>query len=306
MNDLISIIVPVYNVEKYIDKCIDSLIKQTYKNIEIIIIDDGSTDNSSEIVANYKDKRIKVIHKKNGGLSSARNCGIKESHGKYIGFIDSDDYISYDMFEILYKNIIETKSDISMCDFVTTTSDAIFTTTNNYRIITKTESINELLLNKITSHTWNKLYKKDLFKSINFPLNRIYEDIATTYKLFDKAKKIVITDSKLYAYIQRTNSICGSINTKKLNDFVLGLTERYNYLINNKYIKYNMYYNVIVLTYMISKNNMIELLSNKTYIDFYKKYFNRLNFKLPFKYFISSLIIKINPKLFYKIISKGK
>lgn len=116
-NDLVSVVIPIFNVEKYLEKCVNSLVNQIYKNLEIILVDDGSTDNSGNIAneLSKSDNRIKVYHKKNGGLSDARNFGIKQAKGKYIGFIDSDDYIENEMYEFLYNNLIENKADISIC-----------------------------------------------------------------------------------------------------------------------------------------------------------------------------------------------
>ena len=170
MNDLISIIVPVYNVSDYQKECIESIIRQTYTNLEILLINVGSTDTSGQICDSYanKDKRIKVIHQANQGLSISRNNGIKLSKGKYLSFVDSDDIIDEKMIEILHKEIINNNCDISICKF------QIFH--NNYippkeyyktKLMDKNEFLKKLMIDKeISSHACNKLYKKNLFKEI--------------------------------------------------------------------------------------------------------------------------------------------
>ncbi len=238
-NDLISIIVPIYNVEKYLIRCIESIINQTYKTIEIILVDDGSTDNSSKICDEYKnkDKRIKVIHKKNGGLSSARNVGLDIAKGKYIGFVDSDDYISPNMYEMMYNNLIKTSGDIIICNFSYFKKEPpSFTTEFNLKEYTNIEAILELIKlkkRKIEDYAWNKLYKKELFKNIRYPERFLYEDIGTTYKLFNKSKKIVTIDCRLYAYYDNGNSITYNNNTQKIFDRIEMIENRYNDLIKN-------------------------------------------------------------------------
>ena len=158
MEDLISIIIPVYKVEKYIYKCIDSVLNQTYKNLEIILVDDGSPDKCPEICEEYakKDNRIKIIHKKNGGLSDARNAGLKVATGKYIGFVDSDDYIEKDMYQVLYNNIIKTNSDISIVNLKEVKENEIIENNvkdeQNTIEYTKLEGLKKLIENKIKSY----------------------------------------------------------------------------------------------------------------------------------------------------------
>ena len=189
--DKISIIVPFYNVEKYAPKCIESIINQTYTNLEIILVDDGSPDTCGKICDDYalKDGRIKVIHKKNAGLSDARNVGIKEATGKYIGFVDGDDYIEKDMYKYLYNLIKENNADISICGVEEVYEDGSIQdekAKESIEILSKEDAIKELLLDKkVRSHAWDKLYKRELFENIEYPYGRKMEDIATTYKLFD-------------------------------------------------------------------------------------------------------------------------
>ena len=169
MKDLISVIVPIYNVEKYIDKCLNSIVNQTYKNIEIILIDDGSTDTSVLKCNNWekKDNRIKVIHKKNEGLAQARNTGISYATGNYITFIDSDDYIDSKMLEKLYNAINKTNSEISACKYVKINKNKKVNLNYSAEIIefTNKEAIIDLLKEtNISNYAWNKLFKKELFK----------------------------------------------------------------------------------------------------------------------------------------------
>lgn len=216
MKDLISIIVPVYNVEKYLDKCLKSIINQTYQNIEIIIVDDGSTDSSKKICDNYKkiDKRVKVFHIKNTGLSGARNYGIKKCSGKYISFIDSDDYIEKDMIEILYKNIKCEKADLSCCSFYEVFKNKIEKKNKKieYFVMNSTEAIEKSFLDEgLSVYTWNKLYNKKLFKNIEFPLHKKSQDRFIMYQVFNEAEKIVYESTCKYYYIQRKDSAANNL-----------------------------------------------------------------------------------------------
>ena len=209
--DLISIIIPVYNVEKYLKECVDSVRKQTYKNLEIILIDDGSKDNSGKLCDELakEDNRIKVIHKENGGLSDARNVGIENATGEYIQFIDSDDFVEKDMIEILHNDICQEKADVSMCSLYLY-KDGEKTTDASYKreIFNKELVLKEILLDeRVRSYAWNKMFKKSLFESIRFPKGKVFEDIYTMSPIFQKANKIVFNDIPLYYYRQREGSI---------------------------------------------------------------------------------------------------
>lgn len=224
IEDLVSIVVPVYNVEKYVAKCIDSIIKQSYPNIEIIIVNDGSKDNSDKIIKKYQriDNRIKYIKKRNGGLSSARNRGIEEASGKYICFIDSDDYIDQNYINILISRIIKDNSDIAICNMKYIYQDGEekkppFYITDNKTINNK-EALQYLFLGKqFQNHAVNKLYKLSIFKEndIRFPINKIYEDVFTIYKTLLNAKKISLCNDYLYFYLRERE---GSILTSKFNE----------------------------------------------------------------------------------------
>ena len=246
---LISIIIPVYKVEKYLEKCIKSVLNQTYSNLQIILVDDGSPDKCGEICDDYSkiDERIEVIHKKNGGLSDARNVGLKVARGEYIGFVDSDDYVSKDMFQKLYNTLISTNADVSICNFYTVVAgkNIMKNLDNGIEIYSKLEILKEILLDKkIQSYAWNKLYKKELFKDIEYPVGKKYEDIGTTFYLLEKCDKIVVTGSPEYYYLTREDSIVNNNTKETVMDYIELICDRYDY-INKKYKelgKYNDYY----------------------------------------------------------------
>ena len=217
MNELISVVVPIYNVEEYLSRCIESIINQSYVNLEIILINDGSTDSSLSICKKYlkKDNRIVLIDKKNGGLSDARNAGIKKSSGKYLFFIDSDDYIHKNCIELAYKLLSENNADISVLSYKnvygTSTIDDDLISNLSVNVYGKNEALENLLYQKgCTTSAWGKLYKKELFSDIEYPVGKVHEDLPVTYKLFYLSNKVVISDAKMYYYLIRNTSITGS------------------------------------------------------------------------------------------------
>lgn len=228
--DLISIVIPVFNVEKYLDKCIDTVCNQSYQNIQIILVDDGSTDNCGSICdkAARKDKRITVLHKTNGGLSDARNCGIDIANGKYITFIDSDDYISKDYVDYLYNLIKKYDAKISICGHVKTKSE-----TENARQSNPTEecfgkekALEEMLYaRKFSTSAWGKLYLTELFEDVRYPLGKFSEDMFTTYKVIAKADRIVYGSQICYYYLRRNGSILVSQFSEKHMDVLDGLNQ---------------------------------------------------------------------------------
>lgn len=219
---LISVIVPIYNVEKYLRKCIDSIINQTYKNLEIILIDDGSTDNSSSICDEYKkkDNRIVVIHKTNGGLSSARNKGLDISNGELISFVDSDDYIESNMLECLKANMDKYSSDISVCDFYYVKNGNKRKSKTEFKkkeyVSSDKDKFNNIQneYGPITVYVWNKLFKKEVFNNIRFPEGKIYEDSFVICELLDYSKKVSYILKPLYYYVYRKDSITNTFNIK--------------------------------------------------------------------------------------------
>ena len=226
--ELISVIIPVYKVEKYINKCVQSVVDQTYKNLEIILVDDGSPDNCPKICDNWEkiDSRIKVIHKANGGLSDARNAGMSIATGKYIGFVDSDDYIDIRMYEYLYNAIKNEKAEIAICDYEIVTENGEII---DEQSPVKNETFSGVTgLKKISEQygwryvtAWNKLYKMEIFDGIEFPKGKIHEDEFVIHELFFRCKKIATISKKLYKYLQRD----GSITKQKINVQHLDIVE---------------------------------------------------------------------------------
>lgn len=233
--ELISVIVPIYKVEKYLKQCIDSIIAQTYKNIEIILVDDGSPDCSGEICDEYakKDERIKVIHKKNGGLSDARNKGISEATGEYIAFIDSDDYVEPCYLEKLYHAIRKTDIKIAQCNIQKVDESDISIEIIGDTIKSEKDGktmIKELYDNKWENTVvWNKLYLKQLFDYIRFPVGKLHEDEYITYKVLYDVEKISIIPESLYFYRQRKESIIGKTFSLNRLDILEALEERLTY-----------------------------------------------------------------------------
>ena len=217
MKDKISIIVPIYNVEKYLERCIISIINQTYTNLEIILVDDGSTDGCPDICEKYKkqDDRIVVLHKKNGGLSDARNKGIDIATGKYIYFIDSDDYMHINTIKFLIECINQSDADISCCSYLPFYDNQQLVDTDmkeEYKCFDSKTALENLLYQKdCTNSAWGKLYKAALFKDIRYPVGQICEDLPVTYQLFHKAKKVCISSAQYYYYYQRQNSIINTV-----------------------------------------------------------------------------------------------
>ena len=237
-NDLISIIIPLYKVEKYLEKFIESVLKQTYTNLQIILVDDGSPDNCGKICDEYakKDSRIEVIHKANGGLSDARNVGISKAKGRYIGFVDSDDYIKEDMYEILLNLIKKYDADVSICNLydVIDGNECIRNKENGIREYSRIDILKEILLDKnIQSYAWNKLYKKELFDEIKYPIGKKYEDIGTTFYLLEKCNKVVVTGKSEYYYINRQDSIVNNVTESTITDYIELIIQRYDYIEEN-------------------------------------------------------------------------
>ncbi len=240
MEPLICIIVPIYNVEKYIHKCINSIIHQTYKHLEIILVDDGSKDNCGAICDEYAeiDSRIKVLHKENGGLSDARNFAIDIVTGDYITFIDSDDFVEADYVEYLYKLIQKYSADISICNINKTCEEQYKgenITSDIQHVYTEQEAIEQMLYQKLFDvSACAKLYKAELFKTIRYPKGKYYEDLATTYLVFDKCNKIVYGSLQKYNYMIRENSITTSQFSIKRMELIDIAEEMLNF-ISNKY-----------------------------------------------------------------------
>lgn len=239
MDSLISVIVPIYNVEKYLDRCVDSIINQTYKNLEIVLVDDGSLDNCPKMCDDYaeKDSRIKVVHKENGGLSDARNAGMKVATGEYVSFIDSDDYVSLDFYETLLDTIVDNNSDIVECGVVKFYEDNSFDKNSDDLKVTNYDTLDGLegLINEnpFKQHVWNKLYKSSIALDIPYEVGKLNEDEFWTYQIFGKAKKVTRIYKTMYYYFQRGSSIMGKgYNIKRL-DALEGKMNRQAYIEKN-------------------------------------------------------------------------
>ncbi len=261
---LVSVVVPIYKVEQYLKKCVDSIIKQTYKNIEVILVDDGSPDNCGKICDEYaqKDKRIKVIHKENGGLSEARNFGLDKAKGEYICFIDSDDFVSCEYVEKLLIAALINHSDIAACNFKYIDEDGKISVRKEKedKVYTSSEAIKDIFtLDQNTEiMVWNKLYKRTLFTDnhIKYPVGKIHEDNFTTYKLYDKANSVALISDKLYYYLQRENSIMATFNKKRF-DVLIAVDEIKEYFKDRKEFEEEVSCNEL-LVYLSLINNMIK------------------------------------------------
>lgn len=318
-NELISIIVPIYNVEKYLKQCINSIINQTYKNIEIILVDDGSPDKCGEICDEYskKDDRIIVIHKKNGGLSDARNKGIDIANGEYLTFVDSDDFVENNYIEKLYNSIKLNNAKIAQCGIskVNESSEIIEKLCYEESFV---KTSYEILNNWYGKHlienvvVWNKMYAKELFKDIRFPVGKIHEDEFTTYKLIYFSKKVTIICNPLYNYRQNNDSIMGKKFSIKRLDLLEALEQRIQFFkeknekdlyenVVRVYIKQLRMYYIKTRKY-ISNSNKIqkEIIEKYKEINFEIKKIKKISFKEKFK----SLMFIISPKIYYLLKSK--
>ena len=239
MKYLVSIIIPIYNVEHYLKRCLDSVIRQTYTNLEIILVDDGSLDSCPQICDDYAtdDNRIIVIHKKNGGLSDARNVGLNICKGDFITFIDSDDWINEKYIDTLLNLALKENADITIGENIRTDG--------NITVTTSTPQINSYTSNEALVHLFTKnhdafiiscgkLYKKHLFSTLCFPIGKFHEDEFTTYILFYNSKKIVFTSEILYYYYQRAGSIASTRHPWDVLDY---LEQRYLFFKEKKETK---------------------------------------------------------------------
>ena len=302
-NPLVSIIIPVYNVEKYIEKCIDSIINQTYKNLEIILVDDGSPDGCPEICDKYalQDSRIKAIHKKNGGLSDARNAGLDIMKGEWVIFIDSDDFVSPYHVENLYYLVKKFNTNIAITSFecfYNENKKFIYKKITNEKVLihTSKEAIENMFYNKFYKfYAWGKIYHKELFHNIRFPKGKIYEDLSTIPLILLNIDKVAFCDMKDYFYLQRKDSITGKI--KEENFMIFDILSDLNDKFSDKDIKTALLCsNAINSLIFINKLDNIENVNNKKYLK------NNvvsniktilLNKNFPLKVKIASLILYV-------------
>ena len=221
-SEMISVIVPVYKVEEYLDECIQSLVEQTYTNLEIILVDDGSPDRCPEMCDAWaqKDSRIRVIHKENGGLSDARNAALEIVKGEYLCFVDSDDFVSEDMCQVMLDALKANQADIVSTSFsIYKNGESVFQNNFQSGCFTAKEAVIEMLLNGcITPSVCGKLFPREFFADVRFPVHEIYEDIAVVPKLFSKCRRVYYYEKPLYAYRHNDGSITKSPYSKKHSD----------------------------------------------------------------------------------------
>ena len=235
---LISVIVPIYQVEEYLPRCIDSLLAQTYQNMQIILVDDGSPDACGQICDEYAsgDERIQVIHKENGGLSDARNAGLSAAKGDYIAFVDSDDWVASEYLERMQQSLCKHDADICECSVQRTNGDVlpVKSEKKTERVFGTEAALAELIQDgDCRQHVWNKLYRRSCLIDITFPVGKTNEDEFWTYRVFGNAQTIVRIDDVLYFYFQRPGSIMGSQYSLKRLDALEAKQERQRYLEKN-------------------------------------------------------------------------
>lgn len=292
--DKISVIVPVYKVEAYIEQCIDSILSQTYKNLEVILVDDGSPDCCPQICEEYalRDSRVKVVHKYNGGLSDARNFGMREATGEFISFVDSDDYIDIHMYETMMNGLHENECDIVECHCVKFCDiekpDAIIS--DEVQILNSKEWLTESGLGEfISCVVWNKIYRRSLFQNIEFPVGRHYEDEATTYKVIYKAEKILRMNSAYYFYRQREGSITQlKASQRELDEKKQALEEKYLFFKEKQEVHIANFCGAKLAVFMVSSySNRKKVASDagKWYSLIRNIFFQiATDFSVPFKY----------------------
>lgn len=311
----VSVIVPVYNVENYLKQCLESIVQQTLKDIEIIVVNDGSTDNSLDIINEFAGihSNIKVLNKENGGLSSARNYGMGRANGEFISFIDSDDFIDNNMLEDLYLLVKENSADMAITKIKLYENSTVTKVIpkgiykDNYKL-TGEEALGEFLRNNITGHAWNKIYKRELFteNNISYPEGLLYEDIPTTVQLLAKSNKVVFTNNAYYYYRQREGAITKKISYKAVKDHfsVIQFIDEYmmifksnselqyylqDFIINE--LSYN--YKLLIKYYVFTLNKSHISDEHETII---KNKLKRISF---LKYLFS---FKFNKKMLFKLI----
>lgn len=315
MNEkLISVVIPVYNVEKFLNKCVESVAHQTYKNLEIILVDDGSQDNCSTMCDEWKkkDSRVKVIHKENGGLSDARNIGYSVSNGEYISFIDSDDWIDKDFYSLLALEL-DSGSDIAECaiDWCDEEGNTIIVKGfSEYKVLSTVEATQTLLREQgITQTVWNKIYKRECINGIFFQTGKYHEDNFWTWQIFLKSNRVSVLNKPMYHYVQRKNSIMGEKYSLRRLDALEAEYLCYNNLKNddnfreivvNRFVGTCMYQMQCALKNLnhTNKKNAIDKIINyikKSDIKEYKDLLNSIWKKMYLKY--PSGIAKIRNKL---------
>lgn len=319
---LLSVIIPVYNVEKYIEKCLESVINQTYKNIEIILINDGSTDSSLEKCEIFakKDDRINLITKKNEGLAATRNLGIELSKGDYVTFLDSDDYIHELMYEELIKNLEENNVDISACRSRDVNENHSYhldqEVFNNKLKIFNTQEIFEGLFEQkeVRFEVWNKVFKREVIGTTRFIVGQTYEDIHFDREIFFKANTYVCTNNIMHFYLisreGNTNSSFNEARLSSLKELKKLSEELKEHQYEDGYYKVNLYIlNFCISLYLIAKKNNASKNSMKEIRLFYREYYLKTGFfkkNTNLKFKLKTILFFISPSLFYGMYTRGK
>lgn len=314
---LISVIIPVFRVEKYLERCIDSVVSQTYKNLEIILVDDGSPDMCGEICDAYakKDNRIKVIHQENKGLCGARNAGLRVAKGDFIGFVDSDDYVSEDMYEYLASKLTSYSADIVSCRYFRVGREYDgYCEKGEYDVtLTGREAVRELIENFVLrSLFWNKLFRREILEGFSFPEGRTFEGTLTMHKLFLKCRKVIMLSEPKYYYLDNSESIVNTKNVKNGLDYCLSHIERYNDLKDDfPFLKGKMLSDAVrpirVLRYVLNpvseeeiENNREKLEKIKDFVLENKEYIYDKILKSPFSGKEMDYILLLTPQGFKK------
>lgn len=311
----ISVIVPIYNVEKYLVRCIESLLNQTFNYFEVLLIDDGSIDNSSEICKKFctRDTRIKYFYKKNGGLSDARNYGIERSNGNYLIFVDSDDYVDRNYLLYLYKAVEEKDADIAICSFKNVNEQGKVLSVTNVSA-NSVMSGRKLLANYLSGKdnisdevAWNKIYKRKIFKKLRYPKGHIYEDEAIITQILWNVKKVAFVEQSLYYYVQRGGSITSSsYNYYKLKDMFLFSDDRVDFFRNRNQFFYKLAIQKYKDNLVFISSKYLNTLSSKSTQEIQKKYRElvKLHLSVKPKSFIRDTIAFINIKIIAKLKNK--
>lgn len=311
MDDLITVILNMYNAEKYAKKCLDSIVAQTYKNLEILIINDGSIDNTLEICNSYSDERIKIISQENKGLSISRNVGIDNAKGEYLFFVDSDDFIENDTIEYLYKLSKKHNADISTCNplDIYNYNFSVKCPKEEINIISQTDMLKKVFLTENRAGTiWNKLIKKELFNNIRFE-NRIINDVVVVYKLILASKKIVYSNQIKYFYLHHNESITSKKTSEHSIDLYKASEERYKYIKNiyPDFIENEIcVMTVIINLFLNEKEKLQEFLREEKALKKYNELFSfriLLKSSMNLKGKLKLVLFRINP-YFYRWIVK--
>jgi len=320
VNNLVSIIIPVYNTGKYLEECMKSVLSQTYKEIEIILIDDGSTDQSPQICDQYQKEyeRVKVIHQPNQGLSAARNRGIEQANGKYLMFVDSDDYINVNMVETLYFLLSENNADMSMCSFEYVTdrgeNSIVYSNPVKNELLSKIEILNKLLEDKSWYYVvaWNKLYKKEIWHNLRYPVGYIHEDAAVVHRVFCQCNLVATTEKKLYYYRQVPGSLMNSGRNIKSLDKYMAIADRLVFLkkfekeLDIKKMANQYWYHYLEDYFFFKGKNGSSIYLRRMRKSLYRVFFILVKVKLfTTKEMLSVFIFLLSPNIYYKIFGKN-